>query len=145
VANGVTLSAWFHSTTIDRNGFSELVSVGDGYVLIMGDTQIGIMKRTAGTNYPWCPYATTAHLDGRWHHLAGVASDTGLKTYLDGVERCSNNNGAALAYSGTAELLVGRDPDPAYGYYFDGNIDDVRVYTRVLTPAEIGVLAGGGN
>jgi hypothetical protein len=145
VANGATVSAWFHATTIDRTGYSEIVSVGDGYILIMGRTQLGIMKRTARSSYPWCPYSTTTHLDGRWHHLVGVASDTGLKTYLDGVERCSTNNGAALAYSDTAELVVGRDPDPTYGYYFDGNIDDVRVYTRVLTPAEIAVLAAGGN
>jgi hypothetical protein len=40
-------------------------------------------------------------------------------------------------------LLVGRYADPEGGYYFEGNLDDVRLYTRALGPAEIAALARG--
>jgi hypothetical protein len=145
VSNGVTLTAWFRATSIDSTGYAELISVGDGYLLIMSRAQVAIMKRIAGTTYPWAPASITSHLDGRWHHVAGVASAAGLKLYFDGVERASTKDGTELAYSSTPELVVGRDPDARYGYYFDGNLDEVRVYTRVLTPTEIAALAAGGN
>jgi hypothetical protein len=146
VATGATVSAWFRTTRIsDTDGYSEIASVGDGYIIIMSRTHLGFMKRVAGPAYDWCPMATSRHLDGRWHHVAGVVSATSLKTYLDGVEGCSKNTSAPLTYSNTPELVVGRDPDPRYGYYFDGAIDDVRIYTRVLPFSEISALAAGAN
>lgn len=145
VSSGVTLSVWFRSSAASgSSGYAEIVSVGDGYILIFDRGYIGLMKRTSRT-YDWCWYATTRHVDGRWHHIAGVATATEIKTYVDGVERCSRINNAPITYSATPELVVGRDPDPRYPYYLDGAIDDLRIYTRVLSPTELTALAAGAN
>ena len=48
-----------------------------------------------------------------------------------------------MIYDQGPDLYVGRhgtdDPD----WDFGGNIDDVRIYTRALPPAEVAALAGG--
>jgi hypothetical protein len=43
-----------------------------------------------------------------------------------------------LATSATTRAAIGRNPQPYAP--FDGTIDDVRVYTRALTPAALGEL-----
>jgi hypothetical protein len=143
-SNEVTLSAWFRGTQVtDVSGYANIVSVGDGYVLYVGRTQLGFIKRLVNRNYVFCTYATSAHLDGSWHHLAGETSTAGMRFYFDGNEACFTAQGGAITYTTSPLLLVGRDPDPMYGWYLDGHVDDVRVYTRVLSSAEIMKLAGG--
>ncbi len=144
--NDVTLSAWFRATQVtDSMGYADVVSVGDGYILYVGRMNLGFIKRLVGRNYVFCSLSTTAHLDGRWHHMAGVTDSSGMKFFLDGTERCFVAQGGSITYAAAPVVLVGHDPDPAYGWYFDGNIDDVRAYTRVLSVAEIGKLAAGGR
>jgi hypothetical protein len=144
----VTLSAWFRTGAITHSsGYGSLASVGDGYSLYVGRERVGFIKRTANRDYHDCSIAMTGHLDDRWHHLLGYVGSTGMKFFIDGVERCTNPNTEAIAYSSSPApvVLVGRDPDANYGWYYDGEIDDVRVYSRVLTSAEIARLAAGAR
>lgn len=79
-----------------------------------------------------------------WHLIAvtydGSSNGTGLKVYID--------NGASTAGSGTLTLSIlndnvlwlGRDS----GFYFYGEMDDARFYTRELTSGEVGALYSGG-
>ena len=78
---------------------------------------------------------SSAHLDGAWHHVAGVLSGTGIQLYLDGVMRVDLPAGAPLIFSQT-HLWVGRR-DLGGTNNFRGGVDDVRVYRRALVPAEI--------
>jgi len=81
---------------------------------------------------------------GRFHHFAGTlkqVSDTQveLQMYLDGVLRRSKVLPGVLSNAVTGEpLLLGRlaPGDPA----FEGDLDEVSVYRRVLTGGEIGEL-----
>jgi hypothetical protein len=144
--NDVTLTAWFRGTEItDRSGYADIVSVGDGYILYIGRSTLGFIKRLVNRNYVFCSFSTTGHLDGRWHHLAGFTSAAGMRFFLDGTERCFVAQGGPVTYASSPVVLVGHDPDPSYGWYLDGNVDDVRVYTRVLSAAEILKLAAGGR
>ncbi|MHC4201026.1 MAG: LamG-like jellyroll fold domain-containing protein, partial [Planctomycetota bacterium] len=98
--------------------------------------------RTLKLNVGWVSYFGTgaAVADGSWHHVAltvvnsGGAHDT-VKMYVDGVRKFSRDldfykhNGAHL------KMQIGHIPNDAG--YFKGAIDDVRVYTRALSAAEI--------
>jgi hypothetical protein len=161
-ANNLTVAAWFRSTTTDNNG-SEILSMGDYYLLRLKKTtpnyQIQFTKYTgsfADCMGPQVP--STVFMDGNWHHFAGIASSTtGMSIYLDGaqvfapieggVSACSNPASAAnvtnLSYPSTRNFWVGRNGNTSTAYDYDGNVDEVRVYNRALTPGEILSLAQG--
>jgi hypothetical protein len=83
-------------------------------------------------------YSTTIRALNTWYHVAGVydsASQT-LSTYVNG----SLDNGAlhgtvsASQFNQNVNVSIGRR---AGGYYFNGVIDEVRIYNRALSQAEI--------
>lgn len=104
----------------------------------------------------------SAHWSGRWHaltgntaadtnapigynswaHVALVYSSANIEFYLNGA-RVWQRGSAATGYSGSAQLQMGRSAYSGGSSYFAGNIDDARVYDRVLTAAEIATLARG--
>jgi hypothetical protein len=144
-ANNLTISLWYLATRVDPdNGgdeASDLLSGGDNYMIHLYPTGLHFVKRTS--SFERC-FATLANgLDGQWHHVAAVASSSGMKVYFDGVERCSNGLNDAISYSAGTELWVGRHGDGNTDRDFDGRIDDVRVYNRALSATEVGDLADG--
>jgi hypothetical protein len=83
--------------------------------------------------------------DGQWHHLVGVFNNGELITYIDGEPGRSSFGGPTYGdeivrygYLGTgseATVYNGTPRTPAG--MFNGDMDDVRVYDRALTPDEI--------
>jgi hypothetical protein len=142
-ANNFTLSAWYRATKVDPDGpGSEIISGGNQYLLRLEATGLRFSKRINGSSVQ-CRVDFTGHLDGAWHHLAATSTTAGTRLYFDGVERCSDNHGESVKYDLGNDFLVGRHGDKGTLYDFDGNIDEVRVYTRALSGAEILSLAQG--
>jgi hypothetical protein len=147
-ANNLTVSVWYRATTTDSSGDSvgsELVNMGDNYVLRIRPGQIEFSKHT-GESRPFiqCLASLPNHLDGAWHHIAGVTTPSGLHLYFDGVQRCTAD-GADIHYGSSSDLLVGRHATRGVHNIFSGNIDEVRIYNRGLSAAEITWLAQGGR
>jgi len=160
--NDVTLSAWYRATEVDLSlggtqsplG-SEIVSGANSYLLRLRASVNGapvraieFSKRVGQNAFVSVTGEATTFLDGNWHHVAGVASRTGGVTiYYDGVEIASAPAETAdIVYNSSAQSFwVGRHGDGQVQWDFGGNIDEVRVYTRALSPTEIADLAGGGN
>jgi hypothetical protein len=68
----------------------------------------------------------------RWTHLAATWDGTTARIYADGVQVASRAVTGALT-GGTGVVAIG-----AYGVNrFHGSIDEVAIYDRALTPAEI--------
>ena len=73
-------------------------------------------------------------LDG-WQMLAYTSDGTTVKVYLNGV--CVGaTNGAIAAKANDEPLLIGRDP-PGEDECFFGDMDELRIYNRALSDAEI--------
>lgn len=77
--------------------------------------------------------------DGQWHHVA-VTFDNSVtnrfKLYVDGVQDASGNITAATVNTAVGSgVAIGRRNDAVN--YFDGVIDEVRVWNTVRTAAEI--------
>ncbi|WP_035601007.1 Calx-beta domain-containing protein [Haloferula sp. BvORR071] len=75
--------------------------------------------------------------DGQWHHLAATRAGSVGTVYVDGVQ-------AALG-SGAVQPLVSRAVSIGYdnrdsNKYFHGRIDDLRIYERALSAAEVDSL-----
>jgi hypothetical protein len=144
--NNLTISVWYKSTRIDLdNGVpgSELVSGGDQYMLRLADSELLFVKRVSG-GFERCYGTFSNPLDGQWHHVVALASSTaGMKVYVDGQERCSEALTASISYAAGDELWVGRHGNGDTDRDFDGQIDDVRIYNRVLNATEIADIAAG--
>jgi hypothetical protein len=81
---------------------------------------------------------------GRWYHLTGVRdAETGeLSLYVDG-ERVATQD-VCMAPASEGSLVIGRGQ---YGGdevdHLRGDVDDVRVFDRALSDAEVAELAAG--
>jgi hypothetical protein len=74
-----------------------------------------------------------------WHHIAGTWDGTIKRLYVDGVLVASV--ASSFAYD-TSQLVLGADLNaPNLDLFWDGVIDEIRVYDRPLNAAEIGTLA----
>jgi hypothetical protein len=83
--------------------------------------------------------------DGRWHAVAGTYDGSTVRLYVDGNEVGSGTpTNAAIDYQlPTTQFSVGDYPDPnchAGNFFYSGGLDELRVYNRALTAAEINQL-----
>ncbi len=78
--------------------------------------------------------------DGRWHHIVYTSTSNAQTMYIDG----TYENGASETLDTTSgALIVGTR---AFGStHFNGLIDEVRIYNRVLTASEILQLYQAGS
>lgn len=81
-------------------------------------------------------YGDTVLSEGAWYHLAGTYDGSVMKVYVNGVEDGSANQSGPLRLN--MSMLIGRG---GVTFYFNGIIDDVRVYNMVLSASEIQGLA----
>jgi hypothetical protein len=125
----ITMSAWFRSTT----GVGRFTIGNDDSIWLTARQIVWERRVTLNGGFNYCIAYLTSHLDGQWHHLAGVDGPDGMRLYLDGIERCSGGRGGGANRN---------DPVSATA---DGDVDDLRVYKRALTAAEIARLAAGGQ
>ena len=81
---------------------------------------------------------------GCWYHVTGVYNlqNNSIKTYVNGVlDRELDSLPVTALASTTGNFIMGREPWTTPTRYFDGTIDDVRVYNRALSDQEIKTLA----
>ncbi|MGH7943148.1 MAG: LamG-like jellyroll fold domain-containing protein [Limisphaerales bacterium] len=83
--------------------------------------------------------STTAINDGRWHHLAVTRSAYSgqMQLFVDGARQASAI-GPFGPKTAPPDLCLGRIQSG--GGYFNGTMDDVQIFNRVLSPAEISVV-----
>ena len=83
---------------------------------------------------------TGAYHDGAWHHFAATRSGDTLTLYLDGV-KIGSQSGFAGTLIGGSDFKLALGQNVAGGYRLQGKLDEVRLYKRALSAAEIAVLA----
>lgn len=78
--------------------------------------------------------------DGQWHHVTGVREDDGtMRLYIDGLQ-AGNAPGSPRPLVALGVYLGADKRDNKY--FFNGTLDEVRIYNRALLPAEVIALAG---
>lgn len=76
--------------------------------------------------------------DNSWHHIVGVRNSTNISIYIDGI---FNVMGISENVDGDTTDNASIGVEVSYNY-FNGSIDEVRVYNRALNSTEISQLAG---
>lgn len=78
---------------------------------------------------------------GVWHHLAGVFDGNVIALYFDGAPQGTPRTVGPAMFA-TDDLNIGCDVNSGTrSNHVTGLIDEVRLYDRTLTPAEVGMLA----
>lgn len=110
-----------------------------GDVIVMEDNgTLFVQAREAGFNIN--SFATTNTVnDDQWHHIAyvydqGVNGST--RIYVDGQLSGSKANSGPWSWDPAQAIALGKSP-AAFWRRFDGYLDDVQFYNRVLTAAEV--------
>ena len=87
----------------------------------------------------FCSQTTSEITNGVWYHGVLVADQSDIYIYVNGnmVGYCHNFGGTTDT---TAPVTIGAVPYK--NYYYDGKIDDIRIYNRALSEKEIQELYG---
>ena len=81
---------------------------------------------------------TTNIDDGNWHMVYGVRDGNTAKIYVDGIqENTADITGLGSLDDINKDFMISVDSHAPTNYFVRGLIDDVRIYNRALTPAEI--------
>ncbi len=132
-----TIEAWINLSTLDK--WQGIVSkaiansvAGIAYHYRISDlnyVQVYVSDGTS-TNYA---YSSTPLEANTWYHVAVTSSGSEFKFYLDGLPDGQAAQGVIPQTVG-APIRIGSH---ANEHYFDGAIDEVNIWNRVLSDAEI--------
>lgn len=85
--------------------------------------------------------STTSVNDGNWHHVVGVYRPSGNTTiYVDGAPAEGSIAGSPIGVNTAPFLIGGTTTGSTPTANFTGLVDDVQIYNRALTDAEIDIL-----
>jgi concanavalin A-like lectin/glucanase superfamily protein/Big-like domain-containing protein len=149
LGSAITLAMWFKADDFgisDARLLTKSTNTAEqDHYFMLSTIQSGGMKlrfrlKTAGTTHTLVANSGTLSV-GEWIHAAAVYDGSQMRLYKDGVEVGSRSKAGALSTNSTVKIRIAQNPN-GYGS-FDGLMDDVRVYNRALTPAEIQQLAAG--
>lgn len=136
--NALTLSAWIMPHSLTEGRIISKWGSGSGYEMDVfnGNIEFGINQNN---------YLTTniSNLLNTWIHIVGTYDRSSAKIYVNGVLRNSLSRSEAIGNS-SFSLLIGEMANMAVSY-FDGLIDDVRIYNRALREGEVDTLYNEGG
>lgn len=140
----LTMACWVKFAVVGGFGQTFLnKNEGGGYGIICDNTPGANRIETffyingayANAGEAWSNYSP-----GTWYHICATFDGVDTKFYRDGSLK------QTVARSGTIStvaypLCAGVNPGAIYSQYFNGAIDDARIYNRVLNSTEIAALA----
>ncbi len=141
---GITFCAWTRPATL--SGFREIFRQECDRRLLFS-FQDGGDHLTLGLNiggYLECDARIDPArvVDGRWHHCAATFDGEWMRVYLDGAEVGSLQRPGRISLQNDAPGFIGSSGGG--GEFFQGSLDDLRIYAQALTPGQIGVLHQSG-
>ena len=151
ITTNITLAAWVN--TRDQSGqhqniISEIYDAGADtniqFKLGLGNDLQILQMCTGFYNAGWQEATDPNNVPyPGWFHAAGSYDGTVVRLYINGKEVSTLVSGTALP-TGTSGWVIGRRHDTfssGTSIYWNGDIDDVRVYNRALSAGEIATLA----
>ena len=145
--NSTTLSVWIKTTNATRTEaiISKFNAGGSAAGYIFQTDASGHLEFRVGAAdiyaYPATVVDTGTINDGQWHHAAVVVTmGQGAQFYVDGVPTSSSAMSIWAGGDAGSALNVGACSYSPYAQYFTGSIDDVQVYNRALSAAEISAI-----
>ncbi len=140
----VTVSAWAKSNTSTWNNYGFIVSKRNVYIIHPTQNATSVLFYIYTT--VWTAISCTPSTPiTNWNLYTMTWNGTNLTAYINGAQCNTSVVAGPINTSSTDELNIGKDFGQAR--YFNGAMDDVRIYNRALTSSEILDLykVGGGS
>jgi rhamnogalacturonyl hydrolase YesR len=140
LTGGASISAWIKSSGL-KHQYASVVTKGLTAWRLIRNSWSSAMSfhfNAAGTG-EFQANGQTAVLDNQWHHLVGVYDGSQVRLYVDG--QLDAYGAAGAVKTSTDPVYIGSRVNRVSDRSWEGQIDDVRIYNRALTEAEIFHLA----
>ena len=129
-----TVSAWVKLNELGRE--QHIAEFGNTQLFTYSGSNAIAVGSTGGKN----PVTNSTLTTGTWYFITAIynsnsAQNGGFKIYINGDLKAYNET--AGPFTPTGNLYIGALYNLASGYYFNGSIDEVAIYNRTLTAAEI--------
>ncbi|MHA2329511.1 MAG: LamG-like jellyroll fold domain-containing protein, partial [Candidatus Hodarchaeales archaeon] len=131
----LTISAWLYPTTINGDNRQWIASQNDTFMSYLDDASSSLYFRlNAGGITTW-DTGYDMVLD-TWQYVTLVYDGENMSAYVDGAYQDSNPKSGSLASS--TWTSIGADyGDGSVNDWYQGKLDDVRIYNYARTPAQI--------
>ena len=131
----VSVEAWVNTTSTPGNVNAIVRKRFYGYRLGLNQNGTPRFQIENSNAIEYAATGATSVADGHWHYLVGTYNGSQVCLYVDGVAAGACQTAGTIYYS-TDLVAIGRDGGAAGGY-FTGRIDEVAIYGRALTAAEV--------
>lgn len=139
--NTFSLAAWIQADASTNTDRMIINKEGEYEVALSssGEIKWGITNADPGWSWHYTGYTVTNNI---WIHVAVTYNNGVVSTYANGelVDTYNGSGAVGDQYTSLNELRIGGCSNNPTGKYFDGSIDDARVYNRALCPTEIKLL-----
>ncbi len=139
--SNITISAWVKPLDITTSKHHEIIRRDTGYgSFLFAFQEYGSLLTFGINNTPVnesdTPINPINFVDGEWHFVTGNYNGNKIVVYADGQFIDEKYFGVAMNQdSSSSPIFIGSAA--GVGEYFNGAIDDIRIYNRALTPTEI--------
>jgi len=116
-------------------------SISNLFFLETNNTGTGLFWGYGGAHRTY----SSSNVSNGWHQIVMVKTGTGNSgnLYVDGVLQTSYTGSFTSISTNTLDMLIADYLSP--GFEFNGSVDEVRIYNRALTSAEIKLLYTSGK
>src|SRR6185503_9779601 len=136
VSTAMTLSAWIQPTAA-QGGWRTIMQREVNAYFLNASNDTGDLRPSGGGTFNggvnWVGGPTASPVSA-WTHVALTYDGAMLRLYVNGVQAATLAQTGSIETPSTPLRIGGNVP---YGEYFQGLIDEVRVYSRALSAAEI--------
>lgn len=144
LSEGITLAAWIRP---EKTSAQYIISKGnpgtDGYKLSLLSTGKVSLRINENTSTIYKINSRKLYpVDGNWMHIAGTFNGTLLKIFINGIEdKEIAFDSPTSIMTNSLPLVIGASANETN--FFQGIIDDVRIYNYALSDSEIQDLVAG--
>lgn len=134
----LTLALWIKATPVAATQY--VLFKKGAYALLLSSSGQPYFRLNGSSTYRI--FAATTQTNGEWVHLAGTYDGASMHFYVNGVEQGVGIPGPSGIAASALPLGIGARSDGTGKY--QGSVDDIRVYNRALSAAEIQELMTAG-
>ena len=142
--SSLTVAAWIRFTSDPASSQTILTSYNGNYLgyglMLTSAGKVGFLIG-GGTSTNYWVTSPSALSTSAWHLVIGTFDGSTQRLYVDGSLVVSGTASAA-SYSGQG-VLIGYSTGGYLATYFNGKMNDIRLYSHALSPAEVSTLYGG--
>ena len=145
--NGISFSAWIlPSALTNASVVDAMAGSGNGFrTNVRNSSSPSPIFWSCSGNYNTgiTSVSTSQYAVGSWYNITGTwGNDDSVRVYFNGV--LQQTKYAPYNYANANPIFIGRGRQSATYEFFNGKIDDISIFNRSITPAEVTQLYNSG-